>query len=83
MVQDQICSVVHSCSQMLNYTLAKLVDTEDKIVVVGHTIYEILKNVDAERVVQICVCAEREKHLMSFFIAQVLEKHIQTLVMHQ
>jgi len=50
-VQHQISSVVHSCGQMLHWTLAKLVDAEDKVVVVGHTIYEILKDVDAERVV--------------------------------
>lgn len=52
-VQDQICGMVHSCGQMLHCTLAKLVDAEDKVVVIGHTVYEILKDVDTERMVQI------------------------------
>ncbi len=45
--------MVYASGQMLHCALAKLVDAEDKVVVIGHTVYEILKDVDTERMVQI------------------------------
>ncbi len=79
-VQDQICGMVYACGQMLHCALAKLVDAEDKVVVIGHTVYEILKDVDTERMVQIWE-REREKRCR-YFTSQALQKLIQTLVMH-
>ncbi len=73
-VQDQICGMVYACGQMLHCALAKLVDTEDKVVVIGHTVYEILKDVDTERMVQIW---ERERKTLSlFYILSFTKAHL-------
>lgn len=53
MIQDQICGMIHACCQMLNRSFAKLVYSEDKVVLVGHAIDEILKDVNAEGMMQI------------------------------
>lgn len=53
MIQHQICGMIHACRQMLNSPFAKLVYAEDKVVLVCHAVDEILKDVNAEGMMQI------------------------------
>lgn len=54
-VQNYICGVVHSSCQVLNGTFAKLIYSEDVVVDVGDTIDIVLKDIDAEGVMEVCV----------------------------
>lgn len=62
-IQDQIRGMIHACSQMLNRPFAKLVYAEDKVVLVGHAVDEILKDVNAKGMMQIYVCVEGKKRI--------------------
>lgn len=52
-VQDDVCSVVDACSEILHGAFAKLVDPEDDIVYICDPVYVILKDVNAEWMEQV------------------------------
>lgn len=52
-MQDNICSVVDACSEILHWAFAKLVDPEDKVVHICDPVYVVLKDVYAEGVEQV------------------------------
>lgn len=51
-VQSYICGVVHSSCQVLNGAFAKLIHSEDVVVAVGDAIDVVLKDIDAEGVME-------------------------------
>lgn len=53
-VQSYICGVVHSSCQVLNGAFAKLIHSEDVVVAVGDAIDVVLKDIDAEGVMEHC-----------------------------
>lgn len=55
MVQRYICGVVHSGRQVLDGAFAKFIHSEDVVVDVGDAVDVVLKDVDAEGVMELCV----------------------------
>lgn len=55
MVQNYICGMVHPSCQVLNGAFAKLIHSEDVVVDVGDSINVVLKDIDAEGVIELCV----------------------------
>lgn len=58
-VQNYICGVVHSSCQVLNRAFAKLIHSEDVVVDVGDAVDVVLKDIDAEGVMEHCAETER------------------------
>lgn len=59
MVQNYICGMVHSSCQILNGTFAKFIHSEDIVVDVGDTVDIVLKHVNAEGLMEVCVEIEK------------------------
>lgn len=55
MVQDNVSGVVHSDGQVLNWTFAEFVHSEDVVVDVRDAVDVVLEDVDAEGVTQLWV----------------------------
>lgn len=56
-VQSYICGVVHSSCQVLNGAFAKLIHSEDVVVNVGDAVNVVLKDIDAEGMVELVLNA--------------------------
>lgn len=53
-VEDDVSGVVDASSEVLHGAFAELVDPEDNVVDVGDPVYVVLKDVNAERMEEVC-----------------------------
>lgn len=62
-VQNYICGMVHPSGQILNGASAKFIHPEDVVVDVGHAVHVVLKHINAEGLMQLCVqIAKGQRH---------------------
>lgn len=65
-VEDDVGGVVDASGEVLHGAFAELVDPEDDVVDVGDPVYVVLKDVDAERMEEVCE-QEEDTHVLKWW----------------